>query len=99
MAAMIAVMANIRFRMVNSFAMMRAGRSQHANRSNSPRAASFPEKDRLIRGNFRDFLRAPEPVEAARVCLSQNRARGMKGMIKCRHFDSRTSPKRTAETF
>jgi hypothetical protein len=66
-------MANIRFRMVCSFAMMRAGVSQHANRANSPRAASFPEKDRLIRGNFRDFLRESEPVEAKSVCYREPR--------------------------
>jgi hypothetical protein len=68
---MIAVMASIRFRMLCSFAMMRAGSSQHANRSNSPRAASFPEKVRLIRGNFLDFLRAAELAEATSVCYRE----------------------------
>jgi hypothetical protein len=37
-------------------------------RPNSLRAASFPQKRRLIRGNIRDFLRMPEPIEATRVC-------------------------------
>jgi hypothetical protein len=67
MAATVAVMVSIRFHMVCSFAMMRAGLSPHANRSNSSRPASFPEKDRLIRGNFRDFLRVAELAEAPDV--------------------------------
>jgi hypothetical protein len=43
MANAIAVMANILFRMFNSFAMMCAGLRPHANRPNSSRRASFPK--------------------------------------------------------
>jgi hypothetical protein len=37
-------------------------------RANSSHAASFPKKRGLIRGNFRHFLCAPEPVKGIGVC-------------------------------
>jgi Protein of unknown function (DUF3096) len=67
---------------------MQAGARRHAIPPNSSGAASFPKNCRLIRGNFRHFLRGPEPVEAMRVCY-RGTAPGAK-----MHASIRFSPQR-----
>jgi hypothetical protein len=64
---MIAVMASSWFRIVSSFAMMRAGLIRHSMRSNASRAASFPKKCASFRRKSRHFWDASEPVEATSV--------------------------------
>jgi hypothetical protein len=62
-----AAMASRLFRMVNSFAMMRAGFKPAHNPANSSRALSFP-KNRLFRSrNFRHFFKHREPVDPTSV--------------------------------
>jgi hypothetical protein len=59
------------------------------NPPNSPRAASFPGKRRLIRGVFRHFLRTLEPLEAAGV-FYRGTAREDKIPASIRHFPTAT---------
>jgi hypothetical protein len=68
MVPAIATMANILFRMLNSFAMMHAGSRRHAITSNSSRAASFPGTRNVQRWNFLQFFHMLEPVEDICVC-------------------------------
>jgi hypothetical protein len=77
--------------MLNSFAMMHTGLHRHAIRSNSFRAASFPKKRGLIRGNFQHFLCAPELVEAIGVSY-RGTAQEDKVRASIRHFP--TAPSR-----
>jgi hypothetical protein len=68
MAAMMAVMASRWFRMVNSFAMMRAGLIRPSMPSNAPRAASFPKNARraaanLAAANLGIFAMARNPLK------------------------------------
>ena len=68
-APAIAAMANILFRMVNSFARSSAGLRQRAMRANSSRAALFRKTRGLIRGISGNYCEALEPVEAVSVLL------------------------------
>jgi hypothetical protein len=57
--------------MSNSFAVVRApalGDPARNPKANSSDEASIPGKRRLIRGNFRQILWAPEPLAATGVC-------------------------------
>jgi Protein of unknown function (DUF3096) len=56
--------------MANSFAKIGAGIHRRIKRANSSRGPLFRQKRRLTRGNFGQFLRRPEPLEATGVFYS-----------------------------
>src|SRR5664279_2710547 len=68
MAPAIAAMASILFRMVNSFAGDAGRLAPARNPTQCIAHGIVPKKRRHIRGHFRHFLRAPEPLEATGVC-------------------------------
>ena len=76
-APAIAAMASILFRMVNSFASdSSAGNAPAQIASQCIARGIVPGKRCLTRGNFGQFSRALEPVEATGVSYSRNRASG-----------------------